>query len=115
VVEDKVDCIRACISKCYEEGKTKVKDLIDLIYSLFSNGDDARTPKNLLTLCSVHKSKGLEWDRVLILGRLDYMPSKWAKKDWMKAQETNLIYVGVTRAKETLIEVNNVEEYLKNH
>ena len=115
VVEDKVECIRACIMKCYQDGKSQVKDLVDLIYSMFSNGDDARTPKNLLTLCSVHKSKGLEWDRVFLLGRKDFMPSKFAKKDWMKVQENNLIYVAVTRAKETLVEVESVEEYLKSH
>jgi hypothetical protein len=115
VVEDKVECIRACIMKCYQDGKSQVKDLVDLIYSMFSNGDDARTPKNLLTLCSVHKSKGLEWDRVFLLGRKDFMPSKFAKKEWMKVQENNLIYVAVTRAKETLIEVEGVEEYLKSH
>lgn len=28
-----------------------------------------------------------------------YMPSKWAKRDWQKRQEKNLIYVAITRAK----------------
>jgi superfamily I DNA/RNA helicase len=114
IVEDKVECIKACIDKCKLEGKTHVKDLIELILSMFSNSDDTRTPKNLLTLCSVHKSKGLEWNRVFLLGRKDYMPSKWAKKDWMKVQENNLTYVAITRAKETLVEVEGVDEYLKS-
>ena len=87
--------------------------MIELILSMFSNSDDFRTPKNLLTLCSVHKSKGLEWERVFLLGREDYMPSKWAKKDWMKIQENNLIYVAITRAKKDLIEVTGVSDYLK--
>ena len=114
IVEDKVECIKACIDKCKAEGKTHVRELIELILSMFSNSDDTRTPKNLLTLCSVHKSKGLEWNRVFLLGRKDYMPSKWAKKDWMKVQENNLVYVAITRAKETLVEVEGVDEYLKS-
>lgn len=113
VVTDKVECIRACIMKCYQDGKTKVSDLKQLIESMFSNSDDKYSRKDLLTLCSVHKSKGLEWERVYLLGREDYMPSRWAKKDWMKVQETNLIYVAITRAKQELIEVQNVSAYLK--
>lgn len=113
VVEDKVDCLRACIEKCYSENKTLVSDLKSLIESMFSNADDKTTRKDLLTLCSVHKSKGLEWERVFLLGRKDFMPSKWAKKDWMQVQEQNLIYVGITRAKQHLIEVTDVANYLK--
>jgi superfamily I DNA/RNA helicase len=113
VITDKVDCIRACMEKCYAEGKTRVDDLKSLIDSMFSNADDKTTRRDLLTLCSVHKSKGLEWERVFLLGRQDFMPSKWAKKDWMKVQETNLIYVAITRAKRDLVEVTGVSEYLK--
>jgi DNA helicase-2/ATP-dependent DNA helicase PcrA len=114
VITDKVDCIRACMEKCYLEGKTRVDDLKSLIDSMFSNADDKTTRRDLLTLCSVHKSKGLEWERVFLLGRQDFMPSKWAKKDWMKIQENNLIYVAITRAKRDLVEVTGVSDYLKN-
>lgn len=113
VVEDKVECVRACIEKCYSENKTLVSDLKSLIESMFSNADDKTTRKDLLTLCSVHKSKGLEWDRVFLLGRKDFMPSKWAKKEWMQVQENNLIYVAITRAKKDLVEVTGVADYLK--
>lgn len=113
VIQDKVDCIRACMEKCYAENKTRVDELKSLIESMFSNADDKTTRKDLLTLCSVHKSKGLEWDRVFLLGRQDFMPSKWAKKDWMKVQENNLIYVAITRAKRDLVEVQDVAAYLK--
>lgn len=113
VIQDKVDCIRACMEKCYAEGKNRVDDLKRLIESMFSNAEDKTTKKDLLTLCSVHKSKGLEWDRVFLLGRQDFMPSKWAKKDWMKVQENNLIYVAITRAKRDLVEVQDVAAYLK--
>ncbi len=114
VVQDKVECIRACIEKCYLENKTTVFDLKVLIESMFSNADDKTVRRDLLTLCSVHKSKGLEWERVFLLGRQDFMPSKWAKKDWMKVQENNLIYVAITRAKRDLVEVTGVSDYLKS-
>lgn len=113
VIQDKVECIRACMEKCYAEGKNRVDDLKALIEGMFSNAEDKTTKKDLLTLCSVHKSKGLEWERVFLLGREDYMPSKWAKKDWMRLQENNLIYVAITRAKRDLVEVRDVAAYLK--
>jgi superfamily I DNA/RNA helicase len=58
----------------------------------------------MITLCSVHKAKGLEWNRVYILGRDSLMPSKFARQKWQMDQELNLIYVAVTRAKAELIE-----------
>ena len=59
----------------------------------------------VLTLCTIHKSKGREWNRVYLIGRNRYMPSMWAKKDWEIQQEDNLAYVAVTRAKVELVEV----------
>lgn len=58
-----------------------------------------------VTLSTVHKAKGREWDTVYILGRKELMPSPNAKQNWEKRQEYNLIYVAVTRAKRTLHEV----------
>lgn len=59
-----------------------------------------------LTLSTVHKSKGREWGRVVVLGREEYMPSPWARQDWQQVQEANLIYVAVTRAMRELIYVS---------
>ena len=56
-----------------------------------------------LTLSTVHKAKGLEFETVFILDFDKYMPSKWAAQDWQKVQERNLIYVAVTRAKNKLV------------
>jgi superfamily I DNA/RNA helicase len=53
----------------------------------------------------VHKSKGLEWPVVHILGRGDIMPSPRAKQEWQMEQEINLCYVAVTRAQEILVDV----------
>ena len=50
-------------------------------------------------------SKGREWDRVYLVGRNEYMPSKWANQQWALDQEDNIIYVAITRSKWELVEV----------
>ncbi len=55
-----------------------------------------------IMLSTIHKSKGLEADRVFIV-RSDLLPMKSAIKPWEKVQENNLIYVAITRAKKELI------------
>lgn len=92
-IEDKQSCLLVFIEQL-PEGDRTTSSLIRRIEALFSDNN-----KGLLTLCSVHKAKGLEWDRVFILDRDKYMPSKWAKQDWQMKQEHNLVYVAVTRAK----------------
>lgn len=72
-----------------------VSDLIKKIDSLFSD------TKSGIVLSTIHKSKGLEANTVHILNQ-ELMPSKWAKKDWEREQEQNLIYVAYTRAKHKL-------------
>jgi DNA helicase-2/ATP-dependent DNA helicase PcrA len=92
-LRDKVTCITICIDSLSETSRT-VPALIASIDGLFTDKD-----KGVLTLCTVHKSKGLEWERVYILDADKLMPSKWARLDWQKEQETNLMYVAYTRAK----------------
>ncbi len=56
--------------------------------------------KGGVILCTGHKSKGLEADRVFLL-RPDLMPYKAAgEKEWNQQQEWNLRYVALTRAKQ---------------
>ena len=93
-VNDKVACLNLFIENLVEGGT--VGDILLKIDSLFSDNGEGT-----LTLATVHKSKGLEWDRVFILDR-HRMPSKYAKQPWQIHQETNLIYVAVTRAKHEL-------------
>lgn len=107
-IEDKVETLMVLIGRCKENNVHNVAGLVSLIRSMFSDSDDQYTNRNLVTLSSVHKSKGLEWNRVFLLGREQFMPSKYAKKDWQKAQESNLIYVAVTRAKSELVEVEQI-------
>lgn len=51
-------------------------------------------PGQALTLSTIHKAKGLEWEHVVYL---DYA------KEWKGNQESNIKYVGVTRAKQSLV------------
>ena len=54
-----------------------------------------------VVLSTIHKAKGLEWDEVLFLDR-HLIPSCYAEQDWQLQQESNLVYVGKTRAKKIL-------------
>lgn len=86
--EDKYDCLNLFLN-----ASSSVEDLIRRIETLF---DDKA--KGLLTLSTVHKAKGMEWETVFILDK-HLMPSKWAKQPWQQVQERNLQYVATTRAK----------------
>jgi superfamily I DNA/RNA helicase len=77
------------------------KHLIQKIDFMFGESN-----QNVLRLCTIHRSKGREWNRVYLVGRNRYMPSPYAKKPWELAQESNLAYVAVTRAKVELVEVD---------
>jgi len=104
-ITDRVGCLNVLIERA-EEKKLDVAGLIVMIKGMFSDAQDKTTNKNILVLSSVHKSKGKEWPRVFLLGRQENMPSPFARQTWQLLQEDNLIYVAVTRAMETLIEVD---------
>ena len=91
-LEDQQACIEAFIDNLPETSRT-IAGLKRAISRLFS--DEVET--GVVTLSSIHKSKGKEWANVCILER-DLMPSPYARKDWMKEQEANLEYVAITRA-----------------
>ncbi|HWG24720.1 ATP-dependent DNA helicase UvrD2 [Actinospica sp.] len=56
-----------------------------------------------VTLASLHSAKGLEWDAVYLVGLTEgLMPITYAETDEQLEEERRLLYVGVTRARETL-------------
>ncbi|MGD0808733.1 MAG: ATP-dependent helicase [Acidimicrobiales bacterium] len=56
-----------------------------------------------VTLATLHKAKGLEWDIVFVVGMTDgAMPSVYAESDAELAEEERLLHVGVTRARREL-------------
>lgn len=99
-INDKIDAIRAVIDTLSETGRT-VPKLISTIDGLFS--DQAN---GVVTLCTIHKAKGLEFKTVYILEPA-LSPSKYARQEWMKRQEVNLQYVAATRAQERTIYVDS--------
>lgn len=93
-IEDRIGAITCLIGSMPETERT-IPALLNTIDSLFAD------KKNAVVLATIHKSKGLEADRVFWLGRNE-CPAKWARQDWQKQQEINLCYVAATRAKRAL-------------
>lgn len=79
-----VDCVRKKITSMFMD----------------TTGDE---PRPTLTLSTVHKAKGREWERVFVLGANLWMPHPMARQAWDIEQERNLIYVSYTRAKQELV------------
>lgn len=100
---DRIDCIRSVAESMPQGAGRTVPALVARLTGLFGDA------KGVLTLCTVHKSKGLEWHRVAVL-EPELMPSKWARQDWQQEQERNLQYVAWTRAKSHLIEIKTNAE-----
>lgn len=101
-IEDKADAI-LCLIDGMEETNRTVPALMGIVNTLFSDSNGCTT------LATIHKAKGLESRRVFWLNS-SKCPSLWAKQDWQKLQETNLCYVAVTRAKETLVLIEEPKE-----
>jgi len=100
-IADRVDTIFVLMENF--SNKEPVSALTNLINSLFQDSEGKQLKS--ITLSTIHKAKGREWDRVYLWGRNAYMPSHWAKQEWELEQENNLCYVAVTRAKKELVEV----------
>lgn len=86
-----------CINALYilSDGINTRDELVERVDSIFKEDSSG------ICLSTIHKAKGLENDRVIILCN-SALPSKLAKKDWEKTQEVNLQYVAYTRAKTML-------------
>jgi len=95
---DKVESIKIFIEQVIGDSVTNLISCIEDLFSDDVNGN--------ITLATVHKSKGLEWNNVFILDKNRFFP-KWAKKEWMKIQERNIVYVAVTRAKKNLVYIKS--------
>lgn len=75
------------------EGLTSVSDVLARIEDIF--GDE--TGDGVILLSSVHKAKGLEWNRVFLL--------EWTMRSG-SVEEDNIRYVAITRAKSELVFVH---------
>lgn len=111
-IVDRAETLLVLIERAQEQNITTVAGLKAMIEGLFADGvaDD----KSVITLLSAHKSKGLEFPRVFILGLFELM-GRECFQPWQTEQEINLQYVAVTRAQEFLCNVTGVKEEKKQH
>lgn len=93
-IDDRIETIIALL-----EGSNTIADVLRKIETIFS---DEKAP---IMFCTVHRSKGLEADRIFIM-RPDLLPHPKAELPWQKIQEENLKYVAITRAKRILFWVH---------
>ena len=67
-------------------------------------GDDEKGAHNMVTLMTVHASKGLEFDNVIICGmERKLFPHERAMAEGNETEERRLFYVGITRARKNLV------------
>ena len=96
-IVDKCECLVAIYEEGCANGTLKtVGDIRAAVNNLFAD-DNA-----VVMLSSIHKAKGLEADRVILLGP-EAIPHAMARSPWAVEQEGNLKYVALTRAMDTLI------------
>jgi superfamily I DNA/RNA helicase len=95
LIEDRCDCLLA-----FAHANTEVGGILRQLETLFTDANET----NAILFSTIHRAKGLEADRVILLGR-DMIPHPMALKHGTKEiidQEWNLLYVAVTRAKKAL-------------
>lgn len=99
---DRAECLQAVLTHAEVRDAGQLRLMLE---KLFSRSDGQ------VTLSSIHKAKGLEWDFVLHLDPWR-VPSKWARRAAMEGdhsqleQEWNLKYVCETRSKFMLVEAD---------
>ncbi len=94
-IQDKVDTLLILSRDCQTTAELHQK-----IERIFESTTGA------ITLATIHTSKGFEWDTVYILNK-HLIPSVYATQPWQLEQEDNLMYVAITRAKNTLVYIDS--------
>jgi superfamily I DNA/RNA helicase len=104
-VSDRADCLKALLENA---GCRTASDLTFVIENIFTD------EKSAVSLSSVHRAKGLEWDNVIILDpyRIRHKPleegaDRTLMKNIIAEQEWNLKYVAETRTRHTLVLANS--------
>lgn len=105
-INDKAGSLEAVIQG---SGATNIEGVLREIDRLFGKNSAP------ITLSTIHRAKGLEWQRVFFLDS-HLIPSRWTKKAverdpvayaWMEQEERNILYVGRTRAILALAYINS--------
>jgi len=102
-LRDKITCLDAILD--YNTKISTKESLLEFLAQLFTQKQGA------VVLSTVHRAKGLEWDRVYLLDANQLLPPFWTPKlpSWAQQQERNLVYVAVTRARKELYFVQSEE------
>jgi superfamily I DNA/RNA helicase len=89
---DKIECIQVIA-----DDVDTLAELKTFISKVFADFDDDGKPQKAVVLGTVHRTKGLEAERIFIL-RPDLLPHPMAKRAWMLQEEKHIAYVAVTRS-----------------
>lgn len=111
MLNDKEECIKTCYTSPGFD-TTTMDGFKHTLASLFSD------KRQMVTLATVHRVKGLEADRVFVIvdkGGAELMPLRWkGQLDWQFRQELNIAYVAYTRAKQEMYICCSNEAVIKN-
>jgi DNA helicase-2/ATP-dependent DNA helicase PcrA len=102
-LHDKCDCLRLLV-----QSTNTLSELREHMERIFVRS----TPATSIRLSTIHKSKGLESDRVFIL-RPDLLPHP-RSTDTELEQERHLCYVAITRARHTLYFLNTLPGFYRD-
>lgn len=97
--QDKIDAI-----KILADGLTTCQEVMNHIEEIFKDENGQG-----ICLSTIHKSKGLESDRVFIICEDKLFLKSAMRIPWQAEQEYNLVYVAITRAKHYLGYVKDFE------
>lgn len=106
-LQDRYDCLMVfvdnALDKAISNGRSGTpQDVVAEIKAVFTDDKSAVG----IRLSSIHRAKGLESDRVFFLmPKGGECPHPMARSEWQKEQESNLLYVGITRARHELVYV----------
>lgn len=98
-VEDRYSCLKFLTESC-----RTVDEIYNRVDKIFTNTNDSTTFK----FSTGHKSKGLEWNRVIVLDNDDFQSKNPKMPPHQKIQEENIQYIAWTRAKHELILANKL-------
>lgn len=94
--KDKLEAAQECCNRLIKNGTRTSSELKRKIQSLFSDKEAE------IKLFTIHKIKGLEAERVIVLD-YDKLPLTWeGQKEWEEEQEENAEFVAISRAKKVL-------------